>query len=402
MIPTDPNPSITAYRSRRGKRLTQVRRKFLLSLSGFFILAFGMLSGLVLIKKNTELRRQAATGDTVTLRIDTTTMTSAPGATVSVPIDLLTNIPIQGFEAYFTLSGTIPSDFTFTIDPGLDIKNNFVTYLDTNSSPAPFNLGAMFLPGTYSTNNQYIRLGTLDFTTPQSGNFKLEINDQTSGYIDPTNQADTQPLNPHVPPFQISFIAPSSPSPSPSPYPTPSPTPSLSPPTNSSITQFTLLATIAGVSSEALSVQIPVTIQLGQVGQSNPLFTKTISFTSSDNSTNFIGHLTGLHYPDLTPSGHYWISLKGEKHTQRIFADLTLNQDVQLNLTAKPLEPGDIPTQDGKVDNNDIDQLLSIFSKSTIGNSDLVADLNYDGVINSIDMGLILKTLSSKPDELPN
>ncbi len=153
----------------------------------------------------------------------------------------------------------------------------------------------------------------------------------------------------------------------------------------------------------------PITssVQIGSATDSNSLrlFDGPVIFTHNQNGiyqgviSNF--SLAGTAYPPL--SQHSWIAIKGAKHARRVFANLSFpDEDTTLDLTPKLLEPGDLPlggTQDGTINSFDIDKVVSAMAKLPQTEDDLIADVNYDGKVNAIDLGLILRTLSTKPDE---
>lgn len=110
------------------------------------------------------------------------------------------------------------------------------------------------------------------------------------------------------------------------------------------------------------------------------------------------------------PSGKpYNIFVKGPKHLQRRMGSRiiipTKNEPQNVfDWTDKPLLPGDVPnpsqnySQDGIA--NALDNSLIIERIYHDGqNATLVADLNYDGVVNLFDYSLFLATLSSKNDD---
>lgn len=96
---------------------------------------------------------------------------------------------------------------------------------------------------------------------------------------------------------------------------------------------------------------------------------------------------------------NYTLLIKGPKHLQRRFSNLTFVKNQTLDLTPKPLEPGDLPLpQDGKVDSQDFNYLWD-HRGSTDANVLNIGDLNLDGSINMGDINLLLETLQVKYDE---
>lgn len=96
---------------------------------------------------------------------------------------------------------------------------------------------------------------------------------------------------------------------------------------------------------------------------------------------------------------NYTLLIKGLKHIQHRFSNLTFTKNQTLDLTSQPLEPGDLPLpQNGKVDNDDFNYLWN--HRGSANPDDLkTGDLNLDGVINMGDVSLLLDTLSVRYDE---
>lgn len=95
----------------------------------------------------------------------------------------------------------------------------------------------------------------------------------------------------------------------------------------------------------------------------------------------------------------YSLSIKGEKHLQRVFNNLFFEKGKTYDLTAKTLEPGDLPLpQDGVADSRDFAYLWG--HRGSIAREYLnIGDLNYDGAINMGDISLYLQTLKNKYDD---
>ena len=111
----------------------------------------------------------------------------------------------------------------------------------------------------------------------------------------------------------------------------------------------------------------------------------------------------------LTAGKPYALSVKGPKHRNVKMESSTLlstgtpaSQD--FNWSSTPLEPGDLqdPNTSGKQDCvvNSIDLSLIESRIATTDNSNLVvADVNYDNVVNGNDVAKVVNTLSTKPDD---
>jgi len=128
-------------------------------------------------------------------------------------------------------------------------------------------------------------------------------------------------------------------------------------------------------------------------------------------------------YPLLTPDGDgtgYTIYVKGEKHVANKYCiwsgqtgpcqgsgNITIPGPVE---TAEPtfffynypLEPGDLPPQDGRVDQSDFLMLTELMGKLCSNLTDVekvTADLDYNGCINVRDAFLLRKTLETRYDD---
>ncbi len=161
-----------------------------------------------------------------------------------------------------------------------------------------------------------------------------------------------------------------------------------------------ILVSFAGVSSDRGTIRARVKA----VSATSTIFDLTLPFVFDGNG-KYRADFSNVTLPAATSLSTYQgtnlsISMKGEKHVQRIVRNILATSTGLIDLSAKPLEVGDLPTQDGIVNAADIDKVLSRMSASTTSTSDLnIADVNYDGTINAVDMGLILSTLSTKTDE---
>ncbi|MFH0863579.1 MAG: cohesin domain-containing protein [Candidatus Gottesmanbacteria bacterium] len=100
-------------------------------------------------------------------------------------------------------------------------------------------------------------------------------------------------------------------------------------------------------------------------------------------SSNFLNH-------------HYRLRLKGPKHLQEVFANVVFQQKVELDLTSRPLRPGDL-NQDGKLDAADMTLINDrIFATDPIEIAKV--DVNYDNEADMFDRKEIFDTLSVQYD----
>lgn len=123
--------------------------------------------------------------------------------------------------------------------------------------------------------------------------------------------------------------------------------------------------------------------------------------------------------PQIPINDGYTIYIKGEKHLSKKFCTYDQNTRCEgdgnlyigatnapftqtFDFTGLPLEPGDLPVQDGKADFNDFEKITSLFTKlcSQLTEAEKkIADLDYNGCINIRDAFLMRKTLETKYDE---
>lgn len=121
--------------------------------------------------------------------------------------------------------------------------------------------------------------------------------------------------------------------------------------------------------------------------------------------------------PPLPISNDYQIYIKGEKHLSRKFCrtsgqssictgngtiNIGSNPEYSFDFTGLPLEPGDLPPQDGVANSIDFKKIVDLFSKPcgdlTAGDK-LTADLDYSSCVNVRDAFLMRKTLETRYDE---
>lgn len=190
--------------------------------------------------------------------------------------------------------------------------------------------------------------------------------------------------------------------------PTPTPTPGPSP------YIFEIRLKFAGVTDEsAQGAHVVVRFTNGALD----LVTPVVS------ATHVSGGVYALEFSvpsaQLPPGEGYRISLKGEKHVARKFCkptgqtslcqpseSITLtapasDTDVTtFDFTGLSLDPGDLHPQDGRADIADFTKIRTLLSVSNPTDDDkLVADLNYDSLINVLDAFWMRKTLETRYDE---
>ena len=372
------------------------------------IFAIGVLIATLLSQQNQDIRQQASTpSGGAQIQINTLTY-YPPGEQSIVQVGFNTgSYHIDGVQLVFTLSGTIPQDFTFTKDPSL---TDFETII-TTPSPSTYQIAFVTSdPNTpYTTSSSWYTLGTFTFTNPNSGTLNLTFNPDltkiTAHSESPfTVSGEDVLLTPNIygTPNNYFFSFDST-----SPSPSPSPSPII---TQEVLTNFPIHVKIKGVASDVGPIY--TTVNLGLMGDTTPgsnlngpLNNLQVPLTHLQGDT-YQGTISlnfdPQSFPSYSTGEAYWLTIKGEKHLQRAFFPITLSNDQVADLTSKPLEPGDLPDQDGQVDDLDLDRVFAIFAKPNQTIDDIhTGDVNYDGTVNAIDLGLILSTLSVKPDEAP-
>ncbi len=366
---------------------------------GLALVSLGLLSVVILVSQSQELRRSAAglNGPVVLTFLPASNSTLTPGSQAEIKVIANTgNNSVRGIQFSFNVEGNIPSDLAFVNSQpeGLALLGNQVGSVGSNH-----NLFVSFIANilsgelSYTSSNQSVELGAIKFTVPSTGSITfttVEAETKSESVEDASNLIGI----PSSLSYQFAQPTPtmtSSPAPSPSTSPTPSPTPA----TGQNVSGFNLKVTFPGVTSNRGPINANVSV--GQLGSSSTLSSSNVTFSYQNGAYQSNVALTS----PVPSNSNYWVAVKGEKHTQRVFTDVTLIQNTLLDLTSKPIEPGDLPPQDGVVNSSDISKLSTIFAKPQPSAAEIqTADLNYDGQINSIDFGLILSTLSNKPDEI--
>lgn len=123
--------------------------------------------------------------------------------------------------------------------------------------------------------------------------------------------------------------------------------------------------------------------------------------------------------PQIPVNDGYTIFIKGEKHLARKFCfydqktrctgdgffyigATNIPSTQTFTFDGLPLEPGDLPPQDGKADSGDFGKITSLFTKlcsSLTEEEKKTVDLDYNGCVNIRDAFLMRKTLEVKFDE---
>lgn len=386
----------------------------------FGILLLGLLLVVLAAKRAQDLRQRATTQEgNVHIVLEPGSTTFTPGEHVSLDI-MATNLDatqIDAFQVFLNVFGQMPSDLSFEpaqiegmypagfFDEGSQ-QTVFMTSDENGATISFIQIGSVqgqnIIPYTPTGNS--VKLGTILFTAPDSGEITFEFQDQTK--VQPHN-VDGDLAGP-AQTFTYTF-ADAGPTATPEesqeptarpttvarPTPTPRSTPESTPQTPG-VQAFNIRTVIAGITDDRGPIRARVHVAPHTWTQ--PLVSDEIVLVF-DNGY-YVGRVE-------TPNGEplpnmVWIAVKGQKHLQRLFSGIELSEDEQIvDLVDKPLQPGDLPEQDGTIDIEDINTMLSIFAKPDQTVEDInTGDLNFDGVVNAADLALLLATLTSKPDEV--
>lgn len=163
--------------------------------------------------------------------------------------------------------------------------------------------------------------------------------------------------------------------------------------TTSSLASLSLKIKFAGVDQKRADQKIKVQVaHQGQILQTLP----DLEMTADENGI-YQNQLIDLSAA-VTPDASYDLLVKGPKHLQTKFSNLNIKTgENTFNLSQKSLLAGDLPHpvygQDGTVGALDAVLLVNCFQTPQNQNCLDQADLNLDGIINSLDMNLINLTI---------
>lgn len=214
----------------------------------------------------------------------------------------------------------------------------------------------------------------------------------------------TQTVSPTIP------QASNTPSKTPTPVPTAAVTKAPAQPTT-----LEFLLTFAGVtdgSAEGARATFRFTL-----GTQFDVVTQPITLTHAGNGV--YKAVLSMKKTDLPEGYGYTVTVKGEKHVARKFCqqsaqatpcteisrmgiNLPAADTIPFDFTKLPLEPGDVPPQDGVADSRDFTAIrarLSIACSSLTSEDKRIADLDYNGCVNIKDAFLMRKTLETRYDE---
>lgn len=185
--------------------------------------------------------------------------------------------------------------------------------------------------------------------------------------------------------------------------PTPTATPILLP---INLTFRVKLTGVAGAEAKGATIRVKLKFKDGTVRQlSQPLVLSSIG--------NGVYSATAVLTNPPPAGSSFRVLVKGEKHSQMVFCrqsgqtepcndtDYITPTSYTFDFTGRPLPPGDL-NQDGKVNADDIKIITDLFKKpssqQTPGDLKL-ADVNYSGKVDSLDLSLVFQTLNTRYDE---
>lgn len=213
----------------------------------------------------------------------------------------------------------------------------------------------------------------------------------------------------------------------PSPFPSTPPPPGATPPPTSR--PFEILFRLQGVTDDSASyARLGMDSAKVVVKFLSSKLNYALGYVTPPVPVDYVGNgIYALHFgiwsPELPAGNDYSITLKGEKHlatkfclpkgqTQHCTLPGTITMPVNpldkitLDFTGIPLSPGDLYPQDGAITTlgtySDLARLLLRLAKSpsSLTKQDLlIADLDYNGVVNIKDLFLFRQSLQTRYDE---
>ncbi len=157
------------------------------------------------------------------------------------------------------------------------------------------------------------------------------------------------------------------------------------------VNQFNLSIKIMGIGNDSIISQIPINVTIRESNSDNIVFDQVVIFYKKYQNVFVSEQLSGNFWDR---SKMFDLLIKGPKHKQIKFLNVSVI-DGNIDLTKIALPVGDLPAQgyqDKVIDLNDYQNLISrIGSSETVDLS--ISDLDFNGVINSRDRSLFLKSL---------
>ena len=147
--------------------------------------------------------------------------------------------------------------------------------------------------------------------------------------------------------------------------------------------------------------QKSIATQLVRITNNVTVYNQTLTYTYDEDDSAW--HTTISYSQGQFTTGSYAIRLKGPSHRRFLWSNITItaNQTNNINLTNRTLEFGDVNSVDGVTVNDYSAEKACKVLNAQIGDNSydnegcIYADGNFDGVVDSMDMTMLLKVLSS-------
>lgn len=160
------------------------KTKIIISIVSLFLLLGGLIAGLLIVKKNQEVRRRAMTpAGTATISLNPGTSSLPAGTSQQIAVSADTKgDAVDGFQIVVNITGSVPTDLTFIPEPptGLQaIANTAEDITNGKKYKIAFLTADPLVPYTSSG---LVELGKFTFTSPATGDMTVTY-DQTISKI---------------------------------------------------------------------------------------------------------------------------------------------------------------------------------------------------------------------------
>jgi len=387
----------------------------------FLLILLILISTVSLVVKSTrekqEIRKRAATpAGTATFSLEPQTSTVSPGQSLPVTIKFHTPTTpndkgIVGIAAVlsYSFSGNNPLALNpENIQGKLSSPWNYVIKnVVTEGNTVTIQINAVYLQSGetgYTEATTPKEFATLNFTAQSEGNVTLSFNTEESRILakNPINE-DILSSNLPTGTYIISSEATPTLTPPPenTPTPTSTPTPTPTPPLGQVKIKFEVK--FSGVKDKK-----PDQIVKVKIGRGETIIQELEQVNLNANNQGIYESQMIVLSSAITPGTNYYFLIKGPKHLQVRFCQnsgqvrpcttgkitLNLGENI-LDFTGYPLPGGDLPPQDGVVNAIDAVALINCLFQN---NSACLqkADLNFDGIINTMDINIMNNTIYSR------
>lgn len=365
-------------------------------------LGFVLFLSLKLVSQRQEIRKKAAGTGVVKLTLDPAGVSKNPGDSFEVKIYLEATQEVQ-----IAVAGV---DLNF--DPQFfSINQNSLSCESFLSSPVVKSVsGNKISLSCYSIEGQTLSpgerqvLGTFTVTVLPDASGQTEISFARTEV--PNFESYSEDLADEGTPASYTIINQSlSPTPTPISTPTPTPTPIIT--LNPNQVQLQFKIKFYGIYEKKPNQKVKV-----KIGKNNTVFQEYSQLEVTADDEGVYQLVQPLVLPaNITPGENYFILIKGEKHLQSKFClnsgqnrpcrqeKITLSEGINnLDFSNYPLLGGDLPPQDGVVNALDAVNLADCLNKTD--NACLTkADLNLDGIVNSLDINIMNNTIYTRWEE---